>query len=70
MGFSSERIFTCDLDSPAGRGVLARLTRGAAPGTTAATPLGALIEHVKGARSLDELRAACEQLLRTAPGTA
>jgi hypothetical protein len=65
MGFSSERIFTCDLDSPAGRAILARLTRGAAPGTTAATPLGALIEHIKTARSLDDLKATCDELLRS-----
>lgn len=70
MGFSSERIFTCDLDSPAGRAILARLTRGAAPGTTAATPLGALIEHVKTARSLAELKATCDELLRIGPDPA
>ena len=32
MGFSSDRIFTCDLDSPTGQAILARLTRDAAPG--------------------------------------
>jgi hypothetical protein len=66
MGFSSDRIFTCDLDSPAGQTILARLTHGAAPGTTAATPLGALVGYVMTARSLDELKAKCEDLLRTA----
>jgi hypothetical protein len=31
MGFISDRIFACNLDSPHGQGVLAWLTRGAAP---------------------------------------
>ena len=62
MGFSSDRIFTCDLDSPAGQAILARLTHDAAPGTTAATPLGALVEYVKTARSLDDLKARCAEL--------
>ncbi|HXU91762.1 MAG TPA: hypothetical protein VFQ62_23150 [Methylomirabilota bacterium] len=66
MGFSSDRIFTCDLDSPAGQTILARLTQGAPPGTTAATPLGALVGYVTTARSLDELKAKCDDLLRTA----
>ena len=62
MGFSSERVFSCDLDSPDGRAILARLTRDAQPGTTAATPLGGLIEYVKDCRSLDELKARCAAL--------
>jgi hypothetical protein len=65
MGFSSDRIFMCDLDSPGGRAVLARLTYGAAPGTAAATPLGALVEYVKTAHSLDDLKAKCAELSST-----
>jgi len=39
MGLRSDRIFACNLDSPAGQDVRARLTRGAEPGSLAATPL-------------------------------
>jgi hypothetical protein len=66
MGFSSERVFMCDLDSSVGRTALARLTRDAAPGTAAATPLGALVDYVKTCRSLEELKARCAELLRPA----
>jgi hypothetical protein len=33
LGFSSDRIFTCDLDSPEGRAALTHLTRDARPGS-------------------------------------
>jgi len=62
MGFASDRIFACDLDSPAGQGVLAWLTRGAEPGSLAATPLGAAVEFVKDAGTLAELKARCAAL--------
>jgi hypothetical protein len=39
MGFSADRIWACNLDSPAGQDVLAGLTR-AAPGSLAASPRG------------------------------
>lgn len=63
MGFSSDRIWACNLDSPAGQGVLAWLTRGAEPGSLAATPLGAAVEFVKEAETLAELRTRCAQLM-------
>ncbi len=63
MGFSSDRIFTCDLDSPGGQRVLDWLTRGAEPGSLAATPLGAAVEFVKDAGSLGELKRRCAVLL-------
>jgi hypothetical protein len=63
MGFSSDRIFACNLDSPMGQSVLAWLTRGAEPGTLAATPLGAAVEFVKDAGSLTELKARCAGLM-------
>jgi hypothetical protein len=63
MGFSSDRILACNLDSPAGQRVLAWLTRGAEPGSLAATPLGAAVEFVKGAGSLAELRTRCAELM-------
>ena len=56
MGFSSDRIFACNLDSPGGQAVLAWLTRGAEPGSLAATPLGAAVAFVNDAGSLAELK--------------
>jgi hypothetical protein len=63
MGFSSGRIRACNLDSPAGQEVLAWLTRGAEPGSLAATPLGAAVEFVKDAETLAELRTRCAALM-------
>jgi hypothetical protein len=63
LGFASDRIFECDLDSPGGQSVLAWLTRGAEPGSLAATPPGAAVEFVKDAGSLGELKTRCAALL-------
>jgi hypothetical protein len=63
MGFSSDRIFACDLDSPEGGRVLAWLTRDAEPGSLAATPLGAAVVFVKDAGSLAELKTRCAALM-------
>ena len=63
MGFASDRIFACDLDSPKGQSVLAWLTRGAEPGSLAATPLGAAVEFAKDAGSLAELKTRCAELM-------
>jgi hypothetical protein len=62
MGLRSDRVFACDLDTPPGQRVLAWLTRGAEPGSIAATPLGAAVEFVKDAGTLAELRARCAAL--------
>src|SRR4030095_6169935 len=63
MGLSSDRIFACNLDSPKGNGVLAWLTRGADPTSLAATPLGAVVEFVKDAGPLTELKDRCAKLM-------
>jgi hypothetical protein len=63
MGFKSERIFACNLDSPMGQRVLAWLTQGAEAGSIAATPLEAAVELVKDAGSLAELRKKCAVLM-------
>ena len=63
MGLSSDRIFACNLDSPGGQSVLAWLTRGAEPGSLAATPLGAAVEFIKDAESLAELKTRCAALM-------
>jgi hypothetical protein len=62
MGFSSDRFFDCDLDSPQGMAMLGQLTRDARPGTTEATPLGALVEYVKACRSVAEVKTRCAAL--------
>jgi hypothetical protein len=49
-------IFKCDLDGPAGKEILARLTRNAAPGTADATPLGAFVNYIKDCRSIEEIK--------------
>ena len=65
MGFASDRVFACDLDSPAGQRVLAWLTRGAEPGSLPATPLGAAVEFVRDAGTLAELKTRCAGLAST-----
>ena len=63
MGLRSDRIFACNLDSPAGHDVLAWLTRGAEPGSLAATPLGAAVEFIREAGTLGELKTRCAALM-------
>lgn len=63
MGFSSERIFDCDLDSPAGQAAMAELTRNAQPGSVGATPLGAFVEHVKGCASVADVKSKSAALM-------
>ena len=63
MGFGSDRIFECHLDSPQGQRVLVSLTEGATPGSVLATPLGAAVELVKDCGSLGELKTRCSALM-------
>lgn len=63
MGFASDRIFACNLDSPQGQAVLAWLTRGAEPGSLATTPLGAMVDLAKDAGTLAELKRWCAALM-------
>ena len=51
-----QRVFACNLDSPQGQAVLARLTAGATEGSVGATPLGALVEHLKDCTSVAEIK--------------
>jgi hypothetical protein len=60
---SGQRLFTCDLGTPAGQGALSRLTQGSAAGTSDATPLGALVNYVKDCKSADEVTSKCAALL-------
>jgi hypothetical protein len=63
MGLGAgEMLFQCDLSSPAGKEILASVTRGAAPGSADATPLGAFVNYVKDCRSIADLKAKCSAL--------
>lgn len=61
MGFSSEQIFACNLDSQDGAAALGRLT-GGAQGVDA-TPLGAFVKYVKDCGSVAEVKTRCAALL-------
>jgi len=63
LGLGSERVFSCDLASAAGRSVLARLTSA----TGEATPLAALVHYVEQCRSVAEVKDRCASLLERAP---
>ena len=53
---SGETLFELDLDTPVGRAAIGRLTAGAPEGSARATPLGALVEHVKECPSAADVR--------------
>ncbi len=55
--------FVTALDSPEGQALLSRLTAGAAPGSADATPLGALVNHLRDCDALDAVQARCQTLL-------
>lgn len=63
MGFASDRIFACNLDSPAGQAILATLTRDTEPGSVANTPLGAGVAFVTTAATVADLRTKCAALM-------
>jgi hypothetical protein len=56
---SGETLFELDLDTPKGKAILGRLTAGAPDGSARATPLGALVEHIKDCGSAADVRARC-----------
>ena len=63
LGLGSDRVFTCDLNGPEGRAALAHLTRDARPGSLEGTALGAFVAHVKGCRSVAEVKTSCAALM-------
>jgi hypothetical protein len=65
-GFSSARIFACDLESSEGKAALTRLTQDARPGSVEATPLGAFVEYVKACGSVAEVKTRCEAAMAAA----
>ena len=62
MGLSSDRFFTCNLDSEGGRAVLTQLTRDVRQDSVEATPLAAFVEYVKGCGSVAEVKTKCAAL--------
>jgi hypothetical protein len=63
MGLSSgERFLRLDLDTPAGKAVLAQLTVGATEGSARATPLGAVVERLKDCATVGDVRSRCSDL--------
>jgi hypothetical protein len=63
FGFSSDRLFACDLRTTEGQAVLVQLTRDAAAGSADATPLGALVKHVKTCGTAADVKARCAALM-------
>jgi len=63
MGFSSDRIFACDLDSPEGKAALAEMTGDAPEGSVEATPLGAFVKYVKDCGSVALVKTRCAALV-------
>jgi hypothetical protein len=61
LGLGSTRICILDLDTAEGRASFLRVTA-AVPQRPEATPLEALVEYVKEARDVDDLRGRCHAL--------
>ena len=59
-----QRIVSIDLDSPQGKAALGTLTAGQPPESALATPLGAFADFVKDCRTVDDVKAKCEALVR------
>ncbi len=62
MGFSSHRIFACNLDDAAAKAVLSLLTRDALQESVEVTPLGVFVNYVKDCGSVAEVKARCAKL--------
>jgi hypothetical protein len=63
MGFSSDRIFSCDLDRAEGRMALEGLTRDVQEGSADATPPGAFVRLVKDCGSVALVKERCAALM-------
>jgi len=68
LGFSSDHIFTCDLDSQEGKTALGHLTRDVQERSVDATPLGAFVKHLKDCASVSEVKARCASLMSMGVG--
>jgi hypothetical protein len=66
-GFATgETLLTCDLDSPAGRAAMARLTQGVDPKSARATPLGAFVDYLAECKALADVRSRCTAIMNAA----
>jgi hypothetical protein len=63
FGWSGERIFDCNLDSPEGKAALARLTGASSMGSVGGTPLGVFVEYIKDCPSVADVKAKCTALV-------
>lgn len=63
FGFSGERVFECDLDSPAGKAALAKLTADSKAGSVEATPLGAFVDWIRNCESVADVTTKCRALV-------
>lgn len=63
FGFSSDRIFDCDLDGRPGKSALNFLIRDAQEKSLDATPLGAFVKYLKSCQSVAEVQARCRSLM-------
>ena len=63
LGFSSERIFACNLDSEEGKAALSILTRDAQERSIDATPLGAFVKLLRDCPSVADVTARCQSLM-------
>jgi hypothetical protein len=63
FGFSSERIFGCDLENAEGRTALRFLTRDVQPEGLDTSPLGAFVRYLKTCQSVEEIKARCSALM-------
>jgi hypothetical protein len=70
LGFSSERIFACNLESDEGRKALSFLTRDTQPQFLDTSPLGAFVRYLKTCHSVDEIKARCTALMAIHGSTA
>jgi hypothetical protein len=63
LGFSPDRIFVCNLDSPEGKAALEQLTRDVPSESVLATPLGAFVGYINDCWSVEEVQAKCRTLM-------
>jgi hypothetical protein len=63
LGFNRERVFVCNLQSPAGVAALKFLTRNAEADSVEATPLGAFVKYLETSRSIGEIKTRCAAVM-------
>lgn len=62
LGLGGETVYTCDLESLAGKAAMAELTKGVDPASASATPLGAFVEHLRNCKNIAAVKAKCGAL--------